>query len=694
MMGVGHVCGRVVVLAAVFALGAPRTVAAQNGSARQTPAVPRTASLEQLARDGQVRLSLDDAIAMALANNLDVELQRLGPRLADTDLTRARAGAVPRGVPLGVREGPRSATGAPDLLFPSVGFGTEPSLSLGTFTSGGGRLPPSKDPVLTTALRRTELDQPQPNSFAAGTSALVTKTTTSSVGFQQGFLTGGELTVSFDNTDTRTSNRRYDLNPYTASGLSVSFVQPLLRGFGVAVNERYIRVARNTRGVSDLVFEQQLVTTVASVVRLYWDLVSLNEDVRVRQQALERTERLLADTQAHAEVGTRAEIDVVRARAEVARSRRDLIASEGLARQQETLVKDYLSAHSIADPGLAALRVVPSDSLPANLTEVPPAADALAEAARGKRPDLAQARLQIDNTRALLSGTRNARLPSVDAIATFRSNGLAGSLNPLTLAGAAAHTAAPELLGGYGSVLDQLAGRSFPDFVVGLQITIPLRNRAAEADYARDQLAVRQQEIRVQQIEKQIRLEIENALIALEQARATAEAAQQERTYQEQAVAAEIDRLGVGVSTTYLVIQYQRDLAQARSAEVAALASYAKARAAVARVSGQLLEYPLDKLFHLRKELKSTQALLGARGLSAVRGRIGSLLAKRDAVLASPAHFAPGGPAVTEYQHAVRELSRALDELALAAASEDASRVEKGLSQCSQLANKAYGLAL
>jgi len=433
VMGVGETCGRAAVLVAVMTFGAPWLVAAQDGSPGQTPAMPRTLSLEQLARDGEMRLSLDDAIAMALANNLDVELQRLGPRLADTDLTRARAGALPRGVPLGVREGPRSATGATDLLFPSVGFGTEPSVSLTAFTSGGGRLPPSQDPVLTTALRRTELDQPQPNSFAAGTSDLVTKTTTSSVGLQQ-----------------------------------------------------------------------------------------------------------------------------------------------------ETLLKDYLSELSIADPRLAALRVVPSDPLPANLSEAPPAADALAEAARRTRPDLAQARLQIDNTRALLTGTRNARLPALDAIATFRSNGLAGSLNPLTLAGAAAHTAAPELLGGYGSVLDQLAGRSFPDFVVGIQMTIPLRNRAAEADYARDQLALRQQEIRVLQIEKQVRLEIENALIALEQARATAEAAQQERTYQEQAVAAEIDRLGVGVSTTYLVIQYQRDLAQARSAEVAALASYAKARAAPA----------------------------------------------------------------------------------------------------------------
>jgi outer membrane protein TolC len=571
------------------AFGTAWPAAAQEIQATPTSATDRAPSLEQLARGGQVALSLDDAIAIALAHNLDVELQRLGPRLADTDLTRASAGGALRGVPLSIREGPRSVTGTSDLLFPSVGLGTEANLSVGSATSGAGRLPPSQDPVIVAGVRRAGLEQPQPNSFSVGTSELVTKATTASLGFQQGFFTGGEVSVSFDNAFTSTNNRRYDLNPFTASSLSLTFAQPLLRGFGRAVNQRYLRVARNTLGVSDLVFEQQVVTTVASVVRLYWDLVSLNEDVGVRRQALERTERLLADTEAHAEVGTRARIDVVRARAEVARSRRDLIGSEGLARQQETVLRDYLSGDSGAAP-LVALRIVPSDPLPGDLGDPPPASSALTDVALRARPELAQARLQIENTRILLAGSRDATRPALDAIATVRSNGLAGTINPLTLAGAAAHTAIPELSGGYGSVLHQLGSFNFPDYVVGLQMTIPLRNRAAEADYARDQLVLRQQEIRVQQIENQIRVEIENALVALDQARASVDASRQERTYQEQALAAEIDRLTVGASTTYLVIQYQRDLAQARSAEVAALAAFVKAQAAVARASGQLLD--------------------------------------------------------------------------------------------------------
>jgi outer membrane protein len=573
---------RLLVGAAVIAISADWPLAAQEPA----PAVP---SLEQRARAGQVTLSLDEAIALALARNLDMEVQRLGPRLADTDLARARAGGLLRGVPLSVREGPRSVSGTTDLLFPSVGFGTDTTIGLAAFTSGGGRLPPVQDAVLQATLRRADSTQPQPNSFAAGTSELSTNATTASVGLAKGFLTGGELGIWFDNVRTDTNNRRYDLNPFSASSLSVTFVQPLLRGFGTAINGRFIQIARNNRQVSDLVFEQQVVTTVASVVRLYWDLASLTEEVAVRRQALARADRLLADTEAHAEVGTRAAIDVVRSRAEVARARRDLIVAEGLVRQQEALLKDYLSDKTVADPGLASLRLVPSDPLPDVRGDPLPSAEALAEAASRTRPDMAQARVQVENTRVALEASRNARLPAVDAVVTFRSNGLAGELNPLTLPGAAPHVAAPDLLGGYSTVLEQITKRRFPDYVVGLQMTVPLGNRAAEADYARDALALRQQEIRLQQIEKQVRLEIANALVALEQARASVEAARQERELQEQALAAEIDRLDVGASTTFLVIQYQRDLAQARSAEVSALAAYLKARAALERASGTLL---------------------------------------------------------------------------------------------------------
>jgi len=546
--------------------------------------------LASLVRGGQLRLSLDEAIALALEQNLDVQLQRLGPALADTDVKRTLSGALARGVPLSVREGPKSIGGAgTDVLAPVLGTGPETNLSIGA-PSTAGPLPPSLDAVLSGRLARTHTAAPQVNSFQVGTTSLVGDTSAWNLAWQKGFLTGGALSVTFENSRQALNHPRYDLSPFQTSSLGMTFTQPLLRGFGPALNSRFIRIARNSRQQSDLVFQQQLVSTTAAVIRLYWDLVSLTEDIDVRRQALERAEKLLRDNQEHVDVGTRAPIEVVRARAEVARAGRDLIVAEGQRRQQETILKDYLSLQTVSDPALAGVTIVPTDPLRVESREpIPPTAD-LAERALKDRPDIAQARVQIESSRAALSGSRNARLPSLDLVASARTNGLAGDLNALTVPGAGPHTTDPALVGNYATALSQLYQRDFPDYGVALQFAIPLQNRAADADDARDRVAVRQQELRLRQLEKQVHVEIENARIALEQAGATLQAAERERELQEQALAAEEEKLAVGASTTFVVIQYQRDLAQARSAEVAARAAYVKARTALHRASGTLLQ--------------------------------------------------------------------------------------------------------
>lgn len=546
--------------------------------------------LVSLARGGELRLSLDEAIALALEQNLDVQLQRLGPAIAETDVARTLGGALARGVPLSVREGPKSIGGAgSDALAPLLGTGPETNLSIGA-PSTAGPAPPALDPALSFRLSRTHTTTPQINSFQAGTTSLRGDASAWSLGWQQGLLTGGALNVGFENSRQVLNHPRYDLSPFFTSSLSVTFTQPLLRGFGPALNSRFIRIARNTRQQSDLVFQQQIISTTAAVVRLYWDLVSLTEEVAVRRQALERAEQLLRDSQAHVDAGTRAPIEVVRARAEVARAERDLIMAEGQRRQQETVLKDYLSLETVGDSALAGVTIVVTDSLPAAPREALPPTAELARRAVKDRPDIEQARLQLESSRTALSGSRNARLPSLDLVASVRTNALAGDLNPLTLPGAAPHSTDPALVGTYTTALSQLVRRDFPDYGVALQLAIPLRNRVAEADYARDMITLRQQELRLRQLEKQVHVEIENARVALEQAGAVLRAAAREREFQERALAAEEEKLGVGASTTYLVIQYQRDLAQARAAEVAAKATYMKAETALHRAAGTLLE--------------------------------------------------------------------------------------------------------
>jgi len=573
-----------VVVAAVLACPA----AAVGQSASESP---RWQTLRQGVR---VRLSLADAIALALENNLDIELQRVGLDMADTDIQRALAGAQGRGVTLAVREGPRSVSSSATAVAGNspLGVGAEANLSLaGGQTTMAGRLPPSFEPVLAAGLRLGHQNVPQANAFAIGTSVLESDTTTGNLSFLQGFRTGGELAITFDATSQDLNNRRVDVNPFTQAGAGISFTQPLLRGFGWSLNSRFIRIAKRNRDVADLVFQQQVISTVSAVIRLYWDLSSLTAEVDVRRQNLSRSEKLLSDTDAQVDVGTRADIDAVRARAEVARARRDLIAVEGLARQQETILKDFLSRGTIADSGLAALSLDLADSPPVMREPEPAPLPDLVRQAVETRPDLAQARLQIENARTAAEGSENALLPALDVVVSARSNALAGEVNPLVIAGAAAHVPDPRFVGDFHDALAQIGRRTFPDYGIAVQMSIPLRRRAASADLARDRIAIRQQELRLEVLHKQVAVEIQNAVIALTQARATLESAAREREFQERALAAEEERLGVGVSTTYLVIQYQRDLTQAQSAEAAARAGYSIARAALDRATGALLDH-------------------------------------------------------------------------------------------------------
>jgi outer membrane protein TolC len=571
-----------------------------------------SARLDTLIRDGNLYLSLQDAIALALENNLDLELQRYDLQLADTDVLRAKAGAFPRGVPLSIQEGPpgvggpsvnASITGPGTLgggdipaLNGVVGSGTETDLSiLGSIPLSTGPNVPNLDPTLIGNFSWNHTSDPQNSTFLTGLQSLNANTTVADVGLQKGFLSGATASVGWNNTHQDINSPLLNYNPAITSSVFINVSQPLLRGFGVAVNNRYIRITKNNRKVSDLVFQQQVISTVAAVVRLYWDLVSLNEDVAVRREALNSAQRLLNDNKAAVAEGTMATIDVTRAEAEVARRQRDLNVSQTLVRQQSEVLKDYLTRSSF-ESRLAEIPIVPTDNVQVPPAQPIPSIQELMDQAFKNRPDLAQARLQLENSQISLRGSKSALLPELDLVANVQNNALIGDANPLAnspvLTGgtiAAGVYRDPTFLGGYGSGLSQLVDRKFPDYGVGVQLNIPLSNRAARADVARDQLQMRQQEIRLRQLEKRIKLEITNAAIAVEQARSSYEAAKQERKLQQETMDAEVEKLNVGASTTYVVIQYQGDLAQAKSAEISAESDYIKARTALERAIGSIL---------------------------------------------------------------------------------------------------------
>ena len=565
--------------------------------------------LRALTRDGKLYLSLQDAIALALENNLDIDLERYGPRIADSDLMRARAGSLLRGVPLTVLEGPNGVGGPVETppgssppLTPSssaiINAGSNPAqddLSItGATPLSTGPPVPLRDPVLTGTISPGYSDTPQASQFLTGSNSLIGHTLTGNFGFVEGLSTGGALSAGYTNLRQSLNNGRLDFNPYVASSLGLTFTQPLLQGFGFGLNGRYIRIARNDERMSDLVFRQQVISTVWNVINLYWDLVSLNEDVRVKREASDLAQKLLEDNKARVEVGTLAPLEVTRAEAEVAQARQNLTNAESLVLEQELVLKDVLTRTGTEDAKVSAARIVPTDRIEVPEQEQLPPLEELVHLALQERPDLEAGQVQIENTRIALKGSRNALLPSLNFFASAQGSALAGQVNTLPLPGASpgtspARSVDPSFLGGYGTTLSQIFRGKFPDYSVGLELNVPLRNRTARADLAHDRLILRQSEVRLRQLQNRIREQVEAAWIAVKQARVSYQAARQTRILEERALEDERQQFEVGVATSYDVILSQRDLAQARSNEVVTAGDYIKARTALDRATGTTL---------------------------------------------------------------------------------------------------------
>ena len=554
---------------------------------------------DELVRAGNLYLSLQDAIGLAIENNLDVELERFGFRMAATDTYRATGGGLLRGVPYSVNETPAGIggpNGNPLLTAAATGALTqsvvsaavtdtqliaEPQDSLSTtgpFSFSTGPVIPFFDPIATAQIQAEHVSTPSPSYLQSAASGV-----SGSAGYLQGFSTGATVNGFYTASHFAENTLGIVVKPYDTSSLGVTITQPLMKGFGSALNRRFIRIARNSEKISDYVFQQQAIVTVSGVIRLYDDLVGLNEDYRVKQQTLATAQRLFEDNTNKVEQGTLAPIEATRAQAQVAAARQDLINAEALVRQQELILKNVISRNWGDDPILHDARIIPTDSL--TLDPLPTESNGqIVTEALAKRPELQAAILQVTNSQISIEGSKNALLPEIDLVGTVANSGIAGNLNPAsTISGAGAN-------GNYGTTLDQILKRDYPTATIGLNLTLPVRNRVAQADLARDELQLRQTQIRLKQVENQIRTEVEDALIALQRTRAAYEAAAETTRLQQQSLDIEQEKFDVGLSTNFLVIQYQSFLAQAKSTEVASLDAYAKARAQFERAAGITLD--------------------------------------------------------------------------------------------------------
>lgn len=566
-----------------------------------------------LIRAGGLYLSLSDAVALAIENNLDIVNHRYGAPIASTDVLRAEGGGTLRGISLLTQDLPPGIGGPATPLLNSAATGTLTTVNVpsnlteinainspspigigitGAAPLSAGPPVPPFDPSLTGELLWQHSVTPENSSFASGGPTFSSSGFTGNLGYQQGFSPGTVLGSTFNSQNQSTNAINTRLNPSTLSTLGLTLTQPLLRGFGPAVNRRYIRIAKNNRRTTDLVFKQQVIATIAGVVDLYHDLVSLLEDVRVKEETLALAQRLYEDNRVSVQQGTLAPVELTRAQAGVAAARQDLANSRGYELEQELLLKTVLTKKGTADPALRGVRVIPTTSIEVPEVEPERALEELVSAALQGRPEMEEARLQIQNTHIGLEGSRNELLPQLDLVATAQSTGLNGqknaaAANSSTTTGLVSSAASNT--GGLATGLSQIFSGRYPEYSIGIQLTLPLRNRIAQADVARDELTLRQWDVQFQQLQNQVRLGVEAAVIALNQARTAYDAAVETRKLQEQSLAIEQEKFQTGLSTTLLVMQYQSYVAQARSTEVAARGIYAKALNALERSVGATL---------------------------------------------------------------------------------------------------------
>ncbi|HTM14434.1 MAG TPA: TolC family protein [Bryobacteraceae bacterium] len=580
---------------------------AQPYQSRVVPPVnlSNSSRIDALLRAGNLYLSLSDAIALALENNLDVEIERYEFSLAEADLLRAKSGAGINGIPTGVLPG--IPTGAGLGLLGSTGTGIG---AAGAGSPLGAGL--SYDPFITSNLNFGHTTVPQSNTVISGTNALVTTNKTANFGLVQAFSTGGSVALAYNNITQEQNSFRSTVNPFTNSSLDLTVTQPLLQGFGLALNNRNIRVAKNNLKAADYVFRQQLINSVANVVQLYWSLVAANSTVNVNRQAVAVAQKLYDDNKKQVEIGTLAPIEVVRAEAQLATAQQALVAAQSAVLQLEAVLKSALSRNGLARPEILGAHVIPTDPIRIPETEAIQPVQDLVSRALENRPDIAQSRIQLDNAGIILTGTRNALLPTLSLVGDMRSNALIGSQN--TVEGVSATTgllqvppiADPFFVGGYGGALAQLFGRNFPTYSIGLNLTIPLRNRAAQANMATASVNLRQNQLLLQRQINQIRVDVQNAITAVNQARTQYEAAVKGRVLQEQTLDADQKKLALGATTVYQVIQDQRDLTTAAAAEVTAQATYAGARVQLDVATGSTLasnnvEFDEAKAGHVSK---------------------------------------------------------------------------------------------
>jgi outer membrane protein TolC len=543
-----------------------------------------------LIRGGNLYLTAHDAILLVLENNIDIEIARYNPILLAWRLERTQAGGALPGVPSQSTQASSNAAGQGVLGSQQAagvtgGNNGTPRTTNNATVTQIGPVTQTLDPTVQESTTFSHRSLPQPNSTQSVTQVLVQNQRIYTGSYQQGFVSGGSITINYNNHYLNENAPSDVLNPSVAPNLQFQFTQNLLNGFGTAVGGRTIEIARINLAASDLVFRTQLTSTVSSVLSTYFTLAGDFEDVKAKQSALDTAERFVSETQRRLELGSVAQLDVATAQNQAATAKLALVNSQAALSQVEEQMKGLISRSGSADAALLSAHIIPLDRI-----EIPPSDDLppvkdLVQMALTTRSDILSEQQGIKTSELNALGTKNGLLPTLQVIGSRSTSGLAGT--PRVVRG---FTADPRFVGGIGTALEQVFAQNFPTESVGVGGRFSLKNRQAQADYGIDQLSLRQQQLTTERDLKQAQVDVMNAVVAINQARARYDAAVQNTALQQKLYDAEQKKFSAGESTTFNVTQQQRDLTNAKTSELSALVTWKNARINLDQTTGMIVQ--------------------------------------------------------------------------------------------------------
>ena len=550
--------------------------------------------LRELVRAGTLYLTVQDAIALALENNIDIEVARYNPLILSLNDTRSEAGGTLPGVPSNASQAGSVASGqgvagsqqAAGVSAP--GTGSTHVQSTNATISQIGPITPTLDTTIQEASTFSHTTSLYPDSQASATSTLVDGTRAHTASIQQGLLTGGTVNLTYTDHYLNENSPTDVLNPTSAPALSISVQQYLLNSAGIAVNARFINVAKMNRDASDLAFQTTVTNIVSQVLNAYYSLEAADEDVEARRSAAETATTFLTNVKEQVRIGSLAPSETINAESLAITAQQALVDSETTLTQQEIQLKNLLSRTGTADPVLAGARILPVDPIRIPEHDDLPPLEELVKQALANRTDLASERENEAAEAVSNLGTRNGVLPFAVVIGSESQAGIAGTGKTVNVNGFTA-TPNPYFVGGIGTALGQVLRRDFPSESITGAYEMTFRNRQALSDYAIDQLTFRQTQLTTRKDLNQVQVDVQNYFIALRQARARYEAAVRNRTLQEQLYTSERRRFELGASIPYNVTQQQRDLMTAQYSETASLVAYITARIALDRTTGAIL---------------------------------------------------------------------------------------------------------